>query len=125
MKYIKKTDQEQRILDLLRERKTIGAYVYEFTNSRPTGLGVEQYNARIWGLRDKGFKIKNTTPGHFVLEYDVELDSSNILHPSQPILEPLVQHDPENCQIDDHYHEYIKDNRKFWRHVEEARQLSL
>ena len=70
-KYIKLNAQEQRILNLLREKGSQGAYVYEFTTSRPKGLGVSQYNARIWGLRRKGHDIKNTTPGHFVLAGDI------------------------------------------------------
>ena len=32
------------------------------------GLGIAQYNARIYGLREKGYNIINKKPGHFVLE---------------------------------------------------------
>jgi hypothetical protein len=60
--------QEQRILELLRERGQSGAYVYEFMTPRPNGLGISQYNSRIYGLREKGYKIVNKQPGHFVLE---------------------------------------------------------
>ena len=60
--------QEQRILELLKERGSQGAFVYEFMMPRPNGLGVAQYNARIYGLREKGHKIVNKTPGHFILE---------------------------------------------------------
>ena len=61
--------QEQRILDLLKERGESGAFVYEFMIPRNQGgLGIAQYNARIWGLRQKGYIIKNKKPGHFVLE---------------------------------------------------------
>ena len=64
--------QEQRILDLLKERGNEGAYVYEFMMPRPKGLGIAQYNARIWGLRKKGYDIKNKKPGHFVLRVEVK-----------------------------------------------------
>lgn len=65
--YIKKPTQEDRILDLLTERGDRGAYVYEFMTPRPNGLGISQYNSRVWGLRRKGYNILNKTPGHFVL----------------------------------------------------------
>jgi hypothetical protein len=66
--YQKKPTQEQRILKLLRDRGKSGAYVWEFMMpSNQGGLGIAQYNARIYGLRKKGFKIENKTPGHFVL----------------------------------------------------------
>lgn len=65
--YIKKPTQEDRILDLLTERGDRGAYVYEFMAPRPNGLGIAQYNARVYGLRSKGYNIINKTPGHFVL----------------------------------------------------------
>lgn len=66
--YIKNPTQEQRILQLLRERGSEGAKVYEFMMPRPHGLGIAQYNARIYGLRKKGYKITNKKAGHFVLE---------------------------------------------------------
>jgi len=59
--------QEERILDLLRARGAQGAYVYEFMMPRPQGLGIAQYNARVYGLRQKGYEIINKTPGHFIL----------------------------------------------------------
>ena len=67
MNYIKKPTQEQRILELLMERGSEGAKVYEFMMPRPQGLGIAQYNARIWGLRKKGHDIRNKIPGHFIL----------------------------------------------------------
>ena len=76
-KYINKNSQEQRILSLLQERGSQGAYVYEFQAPRPLGLGIAQYNARIWGLRRKGYDIQNTTPGHFVL-------ASELSEPKKP-----------------------------------------
>lgn len=72
-KYIEKPTQEKRILDLLRERGNRGAFVYEFMIPKPEGLGIAQYNARIKGLRDKGFDIENVKPGHFVLHEDPQL----------------------------------------------------
>ena len=65
--YQKRPTQENRILQLLREKGTQGVYVYELVTPRPHGLGIAQYNARIYGLRKKGFNIVNKTPGHFVL----------------------------------------------------------
>ena len=81
MGYVKNPTQEQRILELLRERKSEGAYVYEFMTPRPNGLGIAQYNARVYGLRKKGFIIDNPQPGHFVLTYDID----------RPPLEPEQQ----------------------------------
>jgi hypothetical protein len=60
--------QENRILELLRERGQLGAYIYEFMTPNPNGLGIAQYGARIYSLRRKGFNIINKQPGHFVLE---------------------------------------------------------
>ena len=74
--YEKRPTQEQRILDFLRERGKAGTYVYEFMTPRPQGLGVAQYNARIFGLRKKGYVIENKTPGHFVLTEDIEFDEN-------------------------------------------------
>ena len=62
-----KQTQEQRILSLLKERGNVGAFVYEFIAPRPQGLGIAQYNARIFSLRKKGYDIRNESPGHFVL----------------------------------------------------------
>ena len=70
MTYRKRPTQEQRILSLLKERGDRGAYIYEFITPRPQGLGIAQYNARIYGLREKGHNIVNKKPGHFVLEKD-------------------------------------------------------
>lgn len=72
--YIKRPTQEERILDLLRERGPQGAFVYEFMTPRPVGLGIAQYSARIWGLRQKGYVIDNPKPGHFVLTHDIYFD---------------------------------------------------
>ena len=123
MKYIKNNTQEGRILNLLRQKGSAGVYVYELQAPKPQGEGIAQYNARIWGLRKKGYNITNVVPGHFVL-----VDSPSFVDskPAEAIVEPQKQaHDPESCQIDDHYHEYIKYNKKFWRHVEEASQLII
>ena len=63
--------QEERILVLLKSRGRDGAFVYEFMTPRTRGgLGIAQYNARIWGLRQKGYVIENKEPGHFVLTYE-------------------------------------------------------
>ena len=69
----KKLTQAQRILNLLKERGNDGAFVYEFMLPRPQGLGIAQYNARIFELRRKGYSIINKEPGHFILkEYEEE-----------------------------------------------------
>lgn len=69
--YKENSTQEERILELLKERGEEGAFVYEFMIPRNKGgLGIAQYNARIYGLRKKGYNIKNKTPGHFVLVED-------------------------------------------------------
>lgn len=77
MKYQQRLTQETRILRLLREKGNAGAYVYEFVTPRPEGLGIAQYNARIWGLRQKGYQIENIKPGHFVL---IEEDQQKFLY---------------------------------------------
>ena len=60
--------QEKRILRLLKERGENGVKVYELIMpNNQGGLGIAQYNARIWSLRQKGYNIKNIEPGHFVL----------------------------------------------------------
>lgn len=75
--YIKKPTQEQRILELLRERGSAGIYVYEIMTPRPMGgLGIAQYTARIWGLRQKGHVIKNVKKGKFVLMQDANFDEN-------------------------------------------------
>jgi hypothetical protein len=70
--YQKRPTQEDRILQLLEERGEAGAYVYEFMAPRPNGLGIAQYNARVYGLRKRGFDIINKSPGHFVLRKVVQ-----------------------------------------------------
>jgi len=62
-KEIKKPTQESRILTFLRDRGDSGVYAWEITGN----LHILQYNARIFGLREKGYTIINTTPGHFIL----------------------------------------------------------
>lgn len=67
-KYKEDLTQEERILDLLKERGSKGVFVWEFMMPRNRGgLGIAQYNARIWGLRKKGYNIVNEKPGHFIL----------------------------------------------------------
>lgn len=67
----KKPTQQQRILNLLKERGPAGVLVYELmTPQGMGGLGVSQYGARIMELRRKGYKIINKKPGHFVLDPD-------------------------------------------------------
>lgn len=71
--YQKKPTQEQRILKLLRRRGAVGAAVYEFMiPANQGGLGIAQYNARIWGLRQKGHIIKSRKSGRFVLMKDAD-----------------------------------------------------
>ena len=54
--------QEQRILDLLVERGSTGVNAWEI----PNNLKILQYNARIFGLRRKGYDIRNIN-GKFYL----------------------------------------------------------
>lgn len=76
MRYKENPTQEEKILSLLRQRGKNGAFVYEFMTPRPQGLGVAQYNARIYGLRKRGYVIENEEPGHFVLTKDIEFDEN-------------------------------------------------
>lgn len=68
MNYQPRPTQEGRILKLLKERGERGVQVWEFMLPRPQGLGIAQYNARIFGLRRKGYNIVNKKPGLFVLQ---------------------------------------------------------
>lgn len=61
--YIKKPTQEERILGFLQWRGNKGVFAWEITND----LHILQYNARIYGLREKGHDIVSVTPGHFKL----------------------------------------------------------
>ena len=63
--------QKQRLLQLLEQRGQQGVFVYEIMTPRPDGLGISQYNARIKELRESGYTIINTKPGHFVLRASV------------------------------------------------------
>lgn len=80
--YEKRPTQEQRILNLLRERGSQGAYVYEFMTPQPVGAGIAQYNSRVWSLRQKGYVIENKNPGHFILTYDPDRQ----VEPKQEVL---------------------------------------
>lgn len=60
--YISKPTQEQRILAFLQERGEEGVHSWEIVN-----MGILQYTARIWGLRDKGYIIKNVKKNLYVL----------------------------------------------------------
>ncbi len=74
--YKENLTQEQRILNLLRDRGKAGVYVYEFMTPRPQGLGIAQYNARLFGLRKKGYIIENVVPGHFILTKDIQFEEN-------------------------------------------------
>jgi len=78
--YIENPTQEERIIALLRERGSEGAFVWDFTMPRNKGgLGCMQYNARVWGLRQKGYVIENVKPGHFVLKEEPKPVQNNFL----------------------------------------------
>ncbi|GEM_PF-2113797 len=62
--------QQQSLLRFLKERGDRGVYVWEMLAPQPQGVGIAQYNARIYELRDQGFNIVNTEPGHFKLVHD-------------------------------------------------------
>jgi len=78
--YKENLTQEERILELLKERGSNGAFVWEFMMPRNRGgLGIAQYNARIYGLREKGYKIENVKPGHFVLKQEIKLEQTSLV----------------------------------------------
>ena len=58
--------QAQSILEYLKDHPE-GVYVYELMTPQPQGLGIAQYNARIYDLRHKGYDIRSDRGGHFVL----------------------------------------------------------
>ena len=68
--YVSNKTQEGRILNLLRQRGSRGVYAWEIIKD----LYILQYNARIWGLKRKGFIIDNEKPGYFVLKEDQEAE---------------------------------------------------
>jgi hypothetical protein len=51
-----------RILELLKERGSAGVWAWEI----PNNLRILQYNARVFGLRKKGYDIRNIN-GKFYL----------------------------------------------------------
>ena len=59
--------QAEKIKTLLQWRGDRGAFVYELNSARPNGLGIAQYNARVFELRQQGFDIVDNS-GHFVLK---------------------------------------------------------
>jgi hypothetical protein len=77
MKYKEKPTQENRILQLLRKSGENGVPVWKLITPSPVGLGIAQYNARIYGLRQKGHVIENVGSGNktrFVLRFDADGD---------------------------------------------------
>ena len=66
--YEQRTTQENQILDKLRESNGSGVYAYELAKPRPEGCGILQYNARIFGLRKKGYRIVSDFKGHYILQ---------------------------------------------------------
>ncbi len=65
---IHKQTQTDRILELLRERGNAGIPVWEMIAPRPQGLGVAQYNARVYELRQKGYEIVNKDNTFYLIE---------------------------------------------------------
>lgn len=130
MTYIENLTQEERILKLLKERGERGVYVYEMQNSRPNGLGIAQYNARIKGLRRKGHIIKNTEPGHFIL-----IEASTVLptylKPSNRTTKPKIQAQPSyNNYVQPQEEELVrvvKGDKVFWEKASDLKpgQLQL
>ena len=70
--YEQRLTQEQKILDLFAERKGAGVYAYELAEPAPRGLGILQYNARIYGLRHRGINVVSDHKGHFVIKEEHE-----------------------------------------------------
>jgi hypothetical protein len=75
--YENRTTQESQILDLLISSKGAGVYSYQLAAPVPRGLGILQYNARIYGLRHKGYKIVSDRKGHYVLEANTVTEKTN------------------------------------------------
>lgn len=69
----KRPTQEERILQLLRERGTQGVKSWEI----PNDLHILQYNARIFGLRNKGHNIVNKNDTFYLM-------------PNEPYQESLI-----------------------------------
>jgi hypothetical protein len=80
--YQTRPTQEDQILQLLNE-KPEGVYVYELIAPYPQGLGIAQYNARIYGLRHRGIDIRNDVPGHFYLYKEPKQTSFIPVDPGQ------------------------------------------
>ncbi len=59
--------QKEQLLNLLRNRGRYGVWVYEIITPQPKGLGIAQYNARVYELRRAGYVIENVEPGLFKL----------------------------------------------------------
>lgn len=64
---ISKPTQCERILDLLTERGGLGVEVWEMIAPQPRGLGIAQYNARIYQLRRKGWSIISKDDKFFLM----------------------------------------------------------
>ena len=60
--------QEERILELLRERGAAGVMAWEI----PATLHILQYNARVFGLRAKGYDIVNKDGRFYLFEGDTQ-----------------------------------------------------
>ena len=63
---MKRYTQAWTILEYLKDHSE-GIQVYEMIAPRPNGMGIAQYNARIYELRHKGYDIRQDRLGHFYL----------------------------------------------------------
>ena len=70
--YEPRTTQENQILDLLIGSRGTGVYSYQLAQPKPIGLGILQYNARIFGLRKKGHRIISDFRGHYIIKEERE-----------------------------------------------------
>lgn len=67
--YIENNTQEARILRKLREARGQGVPAFWFAMPRPQGgEGILQYNARVFGLRKKGYNIINKNSVFYLVE---------------------------------------------------------
>lgn len=109
--YEDRTTQESQILNLLIESKGAGVYSYQLAAPVPRGLGILQYNARIYGLRHKGHKIVSDRKGHYVL------DAFNVIE------KPKEQEEPNMTQLE--LDQKLADLREVYKRAKSAGEKKL
>lgn len=92
--YLKNPTQEEKILSFLQERGEKGVFAWEITDN----LKILQYNARIFGLRKKGYNIINKEKCHFIL-MEENMDTTEEIQKKLRILRQRYLDEPENREI--------------------------